>query len=106
MTLAPRLRAVRAVSALAVVVALAVPLLLAGTASASTSTISPQDCAQGTIRDKSGQPISKARCEQLVGKQVALANTGFNVVPLIAAGAACLAGAAAFGLRRRAPARP
>jgi hypothetical protein len=82
-------------------VALMLPLAVASTASAqSTSTITQQDCDQGTIRDESGQPISKDRCERLVGKQVDLAGTGFEVWPLVAVGAACLAGAAFFGLRR------
>ena len=105
MTFTPR-RAARSLAALAALVALTVPLALAGTAVASTSSITQRDCDQGTIRDKSGQPISKARCQGLIGKQVQLAATGFDVWPLVAGGALCLAGAAAFGVRRRSPVRP
>jgi LPXTG-motif cell wall-anchored protein len=104
---ATRRRAPRALAALVALVVLMAPLAIAGTALAqSTSTITRQDCDQGTIRDKSGQPISKERCEALIGKQVELASTGFEVWPLIAGGAACLAGAAWFGLRRRGTPRP
>ena len=108
MTFAPRRRATRGLAALLALVALMLPLAVAGTAFAQsdTSTITQQDCDQGTIRDESGQPISKDRCERLVGKQVELAGTGFEVWPLVAAGAACLAGAAFFGLRRGAAFRP
>jgi LPXTG-motif cell wall-anchored protein len=101
MTFAPRRRATRTIAALAVLVALAAPLALAGTALAQTSSITQQDCAQGTIKDSSGQPISKARCQQLIGKQVQLASTGFDVRPLLGAGVLLIAGAAAFGFRRR-----
>lgn len=101
MTFAPRRRATRGLIALMALVALMLPLAVASTAFAqSTSTITQQDCEQGTIRDDSGQPISQERCERLVGKQVELAATGFEVWPLVAVGAACLAGAAFFGLRR------
>ena len=107
MTFAPRRRATRGLAALLALVALMLPLSVAATAfGQSTSTITQQDCEQGTIRDKSGQPISKERCEQLVGKQVELAGTGFEVWPLVAAGAVCLAGAAFFGLRRGGAVRP
>ena len=107
MTFAPRRRATRGLTALMALVALMLPLAVASTAFAqSTSTITQQDCDQGTIRDESGQPISKDRCERLVGKQVELAGTGFEVWPLVAVGAACLAGAAFFGLRRGAAFRP
>lgn len=105
MTFAPR-RAARALSALVAVVALAAPLALAGTALAQTSSITQQDCNQGTIRDKSGQPISRARCEQLIGKQVQLASTGFDVWPLIAGAGVLLAGAAGLTFRRRSAVRP
>src|SRR4051794_7560072 len=105
MTFAPR-RAARTLAALVVIVALAAPLALAGAAFAQTSGITQQDCDQGTIRDKSGQTISKARCEQLIGKQVQLASTGFEVWPLIAGGAVLLAGAAALTFRRSSPVRP
>src|SRR3954449_7474346 len=105
MTFAPR-RAARTLAALAALVALAAPLALAGAAFAQTSDITQQDCDQGTIRDKSGQVISKARCEQLIGKQVQLAGTGFEVWPLIAGGGVLLLGAAAIGFRRRSPVQP
>ena len=107
MTFAPRRRATRGLIALMALVALMLPLAVATTAfGQSTGTITQQDCEQGTIRDESGQPISRDRCERLVGKQVELAGTGFEVWPLVAAGAACLAGAAFFGLRRGAAYRP
>jgi LPXTG-motif cell wall-anchored protein len=106
MTFAPRRRAARTLAALAVLVALAAPLALAGTALAQTSSITQQDCDQGTIRDKSGQAISKARCQQLIGKQVQLASTGFDVWPLVAGGCVLLAGAALLGFRRSSPVRP
>ena len=106
MTFAPRRRAARTLAALAALVALAAPLALAGTALAQTSSITQQDCDQGTIRDKSGQAISKERCEQLIGKQVQLASTGFEVWPLVAGGCVLLAGAALLGFRRRSPVRP
>ena len=104
MSFAPR-RATRAFAALAAIVVLMVPLALAGTALAATSTITQQDCDQGTIKDRSGNPISKERCERLIGKKVALAGTGFEVWIVAAAGVACLGGAAWFGLRRTGPAR-
>jgi hypothetical protein len=103
MSFAPR-RASRGLAALVAIVVLALPLALAGTALASTSTITQQDCAQGTIKDKSGNTISKDRCEKLVGKQVQLAGTGFEVWIVAVAGVACLGGAAWFGLRRTGPA--
>ena len=106
MTFAPRRRATRGLAALLALVALMIPLAVAGSAFAQTSAITQQDCEQGTIRDESGQPISQERCEDLVGKQVALAGTGFEVWPLVALGAVCLAGAAFFGLRRGTPVRP
>jgi hypothetical protein len=107
MSFAPRRRAPRAVAALVALVVLMVPLAVAGTALAqSTSTITQRDCDQGTIRDKSGQPISKERCQRLVGRQVALAGTGFEVWPLLLGGALCLGGAAWFGLRRSGTVRP
>jgi LPXTG-motif cell wall-anchored protein len=106
MTFAPRRRAVRTLAALALLVALAAPLALAGTALAQTSSITQSDCDQGTIKDKSGQTISKARCQELIGKQVQLAGTGFDVWPLVAAGSVLLAGAALLGFRRRSPVRP
>ena len=105
MTFATR-RAARTFAALAAFVALAAPLALAGTALAQTSSITQQDCDQGTIRDKAGQPISKARCEQLIGKQVQLASTGFDVWPLIAGAGVLLAGAGALTFRRRSPVQP
>jgi hypothetical protein len=77
-------------------------LATAGGAMAATGSITQQDCAQGTIKDRNtGQPISQARCQQLVGKNVQLASTGFDLRPVILAGALCLVAAAAFGMRRR-----
>jgi LPXTG-motif cell wall-anchored protein len=106
MTFAPRCRAARTLAALAALVALAAPLALAGSALAQTSSITRQDCDQGTIKSKSGQPISKARCQELIGKQVQLAGTGFDVWPLVAGAGVLLAGAALLGFRRRSPVRP
>jgi len=107
MSFAHRRRAPRTLAALVVLVAVMLPLVAAGAALAqSTSTITQQDCEQGTIRDKSGQPISRDRCEQLVGKRVELASTGFAVWPLIAGGSLLVAGAAWLGLRRRGSPRP
>lgn len=100
MTFAPRRRASRAVAALAVMIAMFASLAGAGAAFAATSTITQQDCEQGTIKDQSGNTISRERCEELVGKNVELASTGFEVWPLVAGGAVLLLGAAAFGLRR------
>jgi LPXTG-motif cell wall-anchored protein len=106
MSFAPRRRAPRALAALVALVVLLVPLAVAGTAIAqSTSTITQRDCEQGTIRDEAGQPISQERCQRLIGRQVELAGTGFEVWPLLIGGALCLGGAAWFGLRRRGPAR-
>jgi hypothetical protein len=87
------------------IVALMVPLAVAGTAFAQTSTITQEDCDQGTIRDRSGESISQERCEALIGQEVALAGTGFEVWLIGAAGVLCLGGAAWFGLRRGKPVR-
>jgi len=105
MTFAPR-RAARTLAALAALVALAAPLALAGTAFAQTSNITQKDCDMGTIKDQSGQAISKSRCEALIGKQVQLASTGFEIWPLVAGAGVLLTGAAAIGFRRRSPVRP
>jgi len=102
MSFAPR-RATRGLAALVAIVVLMIPLAVAGTALAATSTITQQDCEQGTIKDKSGNTISKERCQQLVGKQVQLAGTGFEVWIVAVAGVACLGGAAYLGLRRTRP---
>jgi hypothetical protein len=104
MSFAPR-RATRAFAALVAIVALMVPLAVAGTAVAQSSTITQQDCDQGTIKDRSGQTISQERCEALIGQEVALAGTGFEVWLIGAAGVLCLGGAAWFGLRRGKPVR-
>jgi hypothetical protein len=104
MSIAPR-RATRAFAALVAIVALMVPLAVAGTAVAQSSTITQQDCDQGTIKDRSGQTISQERCEALIGQEVALAGTGFEVWLIGAAGVLCLGGAAWFGLRRGKPVR-
>ena len=106
MTFAPRRRRARIFAALAVLVALAVPLAFAGGAIAQTSSITQQDCNQGTIRDQAGQTISKSRCEALIGKQVQLASTGLDLWPFAAGALFLLAGATAFGIRRRSLARP
>jgi hypothetical protein len=105
MTFVPHRRAPRAFAVLAVMVALVASLTVPVAALGATSTITQQDCEQGTIKDKSGNAISRARCEELVGKSVELANTGFAVWPLVAGGAVLLVGAAAFGLRRGAGGR-
>ena len=96
MTFAPR-----RVAALAVLIAMFASLATAGVSMAAVDTITQQDCAQGTIKDTStGAPISQARCQQLVGKNVQLASTGFDLRPVIIGGVLCLVGAAAFGMRR------
>jgi hypothetical protein len=93
--------AARRLAALAVLIALFASLAT-GVALAASGTITQSDCAQGTIKDKTtGQPIPRARCEALIGRNVQLASTGFDLRPLIAGGAVCLLGAAAFGMRRR-----
>ena len=95
----------RRLAAIAVLVAMFVSLA-SSVAMAASGTITESDCVQGTIKDRgTGQPISRARCEALIGRNVQLANTGFDLGPLIAAGAVCLVGAAAFGMRRRNPHR-
>ena len=101
MSFAPRRRATRGLAALLALVVVMIPLTVTGAALAQTSTITKQDCAQGTIRDKSGSPISKARCEALVGKQVQLASTGFTVWPFALAGVVLILGAGFVGLRGR-----
>jgi hypothetical protein len=96
----------RRLAAVAVLIAMLMSLATAGLAMAASGTITEADCVQGTIKDRaSGQPISRARCESLIGRNVQLANTGFDLRPVIAAGALCLVGAAAFGMRRRSPQR-
>jgi hypothetical protein len=105
MSFAPRRRATRTLAVLVALVALMVPLVVAGAALASSSTITQQDCDKGTIKDKDGNTIPKERCERLIGKRVALAGTGFEVWVVAAAGVACLGGAAFFGLRRPRPVR-
>jgi hypothetical protein len=94
--------AARRLAALAVLIAMCASLATAGVAVAKSGTITHQDCVQGTIKDTAtGQPIPRARCEALVGRNVQLASTGFDLRPVIAAGAVFLLGAAAFGMRRR-----
>jgi LPXTG-motif cell wall-anchored protein len=97
----PMTFATRRLAACAVLIVMLASLATAGVAMAATSTITQQDCAQGTIKDKSGNTISQARCQALVGKNVQLASTGFDVRPLLGAGVLLIAGAAAFGFRRR-----
>jgi hypothetical protein len=95
--------ATRRIAAFAVLIAICASFATAGVAMAAVDTITQQDCAQGTIKDRAtGQPISQARCQQLVGKNVQLASTGFDLRPVIAAGVLLLVGAAAFGMRSRA----
>jgi hypothetical protein len=94
--------ATRRLAALAVMIAMLASLATAGMATAASSTITQQDCAAGTIKDKNtGEPISRARCEALVGKNVQLASTGFDLRPVMAGGALLLLVAAGFGVRRR-----
>jgi hypothetical protein len=82
-------------------------LLLAATAAvpafAQQGTVTAQACAQGRIRDNSGQPISRARCDQLIGQPIQLAATGLDAWLLGIAGIACVSGA--LLMRRRSPAR-
>jgi hypothetical protein len=92
----------RRLAAIAALIAMLASFATAGLAMAASGTITQADCAQGTIKDQAtGQPISRARCEALVGRNVQLASTGFDLRPVIAAAVLCLAGAAAFGVRRR-----
>jgi hypothetical protein len=94
--------ATRRFAALAVLIAMLASLATAGASMAAVGAVTSQDCAQGTIKDvRTGQPISQARCRALIGKNVALASTGFDLRPVIIGGVLCLAGAAAFGMRRR-----
>ena len=92
----------RRLAALAVLIAMLASLATASVALAAVDTITQQDCAQGTIKDKNtGQPISHARCEALVGRNVQLASTGLDLRPVIVAAGLLLVGAAALGLRRQ-----
>ncbi|HJW80398.1 MAG TPA: hypothetical protein VJ526_17775 [Beijerinckiaceae bacterium] len=92
----------RRLAAVAVLIAMFASFAMTSVAMASSGTITEADCAQGMIKDRTtGQPIARARCEALVGRNVQLASTGFDLRPVIAAGALCLVGAAAFGMRRR-----
>jgi hypothetical protein len=96
MTFAPR-----RLAALAVLIAMLASLATTGVAMAAVGAVTQADCDQGTIKDQStGAPISKERCEALIGKNVQLASTGFDLRPVIIGGVLCLMGAAAFGLRR------
>jgi hypothetical protein len=91
----------RRLAALAALIAVLASLATAGVAIAASGTITAADCAQGTIKDQTtGQPISRARCEALVGRNVQLASTGFDLRPVLLGGVLCLVGAAAFGMRR------
>lgn len=97
----------RRVAALAALVVVLASLAPASIAMASSSTITSADCAQGTIKDQStGRPISQARCKALIGRNVQLAATGFDLLPVFAVAVLCLAGAAALGMRRRSEERP
>lgn len=79
--------------AAAALLALLLAGLVAGPASAQTGTITAQACAQGRIRDQSGNPIPRARCDQLIGQSVQLASTGFDAWILGLVGVACVGGA-------------
>jgi hypothetical protein len=92
----------RRIAALAVLITMFASLATAGVAMAATAPVTAQDCEQGTIKDeRTGQPISRERCQQLIGKNVSLASTGFDLRPVIAGGVLLLLGAGALGLRRR-----
>ena len=92
----------RRFAALAVLIAMFASLATAGLAIAATGTITQQDCDQGSIKDQNtGQPIPKARCEALIGRNVQLASTGFDLRPVMIGGVLCLVAAGAFGMRRR-----
>ena len=92
----------RRIVALAVLIAMFASFATAGVAMAATGTITQQDCDQGTIKDqRTGQPIPKARCEALIGRNVQLASTGFDLRPVIVGGVLCLVVAGAFGMRGR-----
>ena len=96
----------RRIAALAVLITMFASLAGAGVALAATNTVTQADCDQGTIRDQStGQTISNERCEALIGKNVALANTGLDLRPFVAGGVLLLVGAGALGLRRTAAPR-
>ena len=91
----------RRLAALAVLMTLFASLAGAGVAMAAVDKVTAADCDQGTIRDQStGQPISKERCQALIGKNVALASTGLDLRPFVAGGVLLLIGAGALGLRR------
>jgi hypothetical protein len=98
----PTSRAARAALAISLL-----SLLFAATAAAPAAaqqgTVTAQACAQGRIRDSSGQPISRARCDQLIGQPIQLAATGLDVWLIALAGVACVSGA--LLMRRRSPAR-
>ena len=92
----------RRLVAVAVLIAMLASFATASVAMAASGTITEADCVQGTIKDQNtGQPISRARCEALVGRNVQLANTGLDLRPFVAVGVLCLVGAAAFSVRRR-----
>ena len=92
----------RRLAAFAVLIAMFASFASGALAIATSGTITPQDCVQGTIKDTTtGQPIPRARCEALVGRNVQLASTGFDLRPVMAAGLVLLLGAAALGMRRR-----
>ena len=92
----------RRLAAFAVLITMFASLAGAGAAMAATAIVTAQDCEQNTIKNvHTGVPISRARCEQLIGKNVSLASTGFDLRPVIAGGVLLLLGAGALGLRRR-----
>lgn len=85
----------RRLATFSLVAALAVLLLSAGAGSAlaQQSTITPSDCQNGRIRNEAGATIPVARCEELVGRSVTLASTGFDAWLVALAGVACVGAA-------------
>jgi LPXTG-motif cell wall-anchored protein len=100
MTFAPR-RRIASVLALVVVIATMGVLASAVPAFAQKSTVTQADCDAGRIKDRSGNTLSRARCEALIGQQVDLADTGFEAWMVGLGGVALLGGAVALGIRRR-----
>jgi hypothetical protein len=103
MTFAPR-RRLSGLIALVVLVASIGVLASAVPAFAAKSTVTQADCNAGRIKDRSGNTISRARCEALIGQSVDLASTGFEAWMVGLGGVALLGGAVALQVRRR-PAR-
>jgi hypothetical protein len=68
----------------------------AGSALAQQSTITPSDCQHGRIKNQAGSTIPVSNCEELVGRSVTLASTGFDAWIVAVGGAACLGAAVAL----------